>query len=197
MRPALRSTQIGSATVIDTGRENHEAASKFFGQKIFRLDIHQRGSHERHRCVRRAKLGGASPTYQLQFQPANSLHNRHCEPTGRANARPMTGSAKQSIERQERMDCFVACAPLRKRFAFVAGNDVQICVRDLAACFARVLSSTSRPLNSEGAGNAGRSARPQPRVQWSKAHALVTTVAPETSGIPRAMVLRLISRSPQ
>src|SRR5258708_17825824 len=35
--------------------------------------------------------------------------NRHCEPTGRANARPMTGSAKQSIApRKERMDCFVA-----------------------------------------------------------------------------------------
>src|SRR5260370_42029425 len=34
---------------------------------------------------------------------------RHCEPTGRANARPMTGSAKQSISpRKERMDCFVA-----------------------------------------------------------------------------------------
>ena len=31
----------------------------------------------------------------------------HCEPTGRANARPMTGSAKQSIlPRKERMDCF-------------------------------------------------------------------------------------------
>jgi hypothetical protein len=35
--------------------------------------------------------------------------SRHCEPTGRANARPMTGSAKQSISRRkERMDCFVA-----------------------------------------------------------------------------------------
>src|SRR5216684_4768286 len=35
--------------------------------------------------------------------------HRHCEPTGRANARPMTGSAKQSIwPRKERMDCFVA-----------------------------------------------------------------------------------------
>jgi hypothetical protein len=49
-------------------------------------------------------------------------HPRHCEPTGRANARPMTGSAKQSISprkerkqsispRKERMDCFVAYAP--------------------------------------------------------------------------------------
>ena len=31
------------------------------------------------------------------------------QPTGRANARPMTGSAKQSIvPRNDRMDCFVA-----------------------------------------------------------------------------------------
>jgi hypothetical protein len=35
----------------------------------------------------------------------------------------MTGSAKQSIHpHKERMDC-VASAALRKRFAFVAGND--------------------------------------------------------------------------
>ena len=34
---------------------------------------------------------------------------RHCEPTGRANARPMTGSAKQSISpRSKKLDCFVA-----------------------------------------------------------------------------------------
>jgi hypothetical protein len=55
---------------------------------------------------------------------------------GRANARPMTGSAtKQSMAGLARLDCFVASAfarrrasadksaPLRKRFAFVAGND--------------------------------------------------------------------------
>jgi hypothetical protein len=36
---------------------------------------------------------------------------RHCEPTGRANARPMRGSAKQSIaHRKASMDCFVAFA---------------------------------------------------------------------------------------
>ena len=33
---------------------------------------------------------------------------RHCEPTGRANARPMTGSAKQSIPPGPNRDCFVA-----------------------------------------------------------------------------------------
>jgi hypothetical protein len=63
-----------------------------------------------------------------------------------AKRRPMTGSAKQSIvRRKERMDCFVASAfarrrasadksaPLRKRFAFVAGNDDKTQFRDLAA----------------------------------------------------------------
>ncbi len=36
---------------------------------------------------------------------------RHCEPTGRANARPMTGSAKQSIlSLRGTMDCFAPLA---------------------------------------------------------------------------------------
>ena len=36
---------------------------------------------------------------------------RHCEPPGRANARPMTGSAKQSIRSlRGAMDCFAALA---------------------------------------------------------------------------------------
>jgi hypothetical protein len=33
--------------------------------------------------------------------PAGLTFTRHCEPTGRANARPMTGSAKQSIVPQK------------------------------------------------------------------------------------------------
>src|SRR3954465_10165376 len=45
----------------------------------------------------------------------------------------------------------------------------------------------SRPI--EGAGNAGRPLRPQPRVQNNKAHEQVTTVTPERPGIPYAMVL--------
>src|ERR1700722_15868498 len=45
------------------------------------------------------------------------------------------------------------------------------------------------PSSVEGAGNAGRSARPQPCVQNKKHTSVVTTVTPETPGIPRAMVL--------
>ncbi len=47
-------------------------------------------------------------------QPSESRDDavhRHCEPTGRANARPMTGSAKQFIARHGKLDCFVASAP--------------------------------------------------------------------------------------
>src|SRR5450432_2045261 len=36
---------------------------------------------------------------------------RHCEPTGRADARPMTGSTKQSSFARRKLDCLVACAP--------------------------------------------------------------------------------------
>src|SRR5437764_2408742 len=42
---------------------------------------------------------------------------------------------------------------------------------------------------SEGAGNAGRAMRPQPRMQNKKHTSIVTTGSPEQPGIPRAMVL--------
>jgi hypothetical protein len=41
----------------------------------------------------------------------SNSQDRHCEPTGRANARPMTGSAKQSSFARRKLDCFVASAP--------------------------------------------------------------------------------------
>jgi len=41
----------------------------------------------------------------------------------------------------------------------------------------------------KGAGNAGRTLRPRPRVQNKKAHEPVTTVTPGSPGIPRAVVL--------
>jgi hypothetical protein len=79
--------------------------------------------------------------------------DRHCEPTGRANARPMTGSAKQSMLPRSK------CGLLRR---FAPRNDVaptsnmtprsrgRICPR-----YARTLA----PPRIEGAGNAGRTMR--------------------------------------
>jgi hypothetical protein len=68
---------------------------------------------------------------------------------------------------------------------------------NLAACCARGLLSTSRPLHSEGAGNAGRPMRPLPRVQWVVVEGTrVSQVTPESPGIPRAMVYGLYVISP-
>jgi hypothetical protein len=82
-------------------------------------------------------------------------------------------------------------------FTFQTARRIQTRLRDLAAAFARGLSEFRVPLRSEGAGNAGRTMHPQPRAQQKKRTSVVTTVTPERPGIPRAMVLRLASRSPR
>src|SRR4030081_1416474 len=45
---------------------------------------------------------------------------RHCEPTGRTNARPMTGSAKHPEARKARVDCFVASLLAMTLLGFLA-----------------------------------------------------------------------------
>src|SRR5438132_10079494 len=84
----------------------------------------------------------------------NKLRHRHCEPTGRANARPMTGSAKQSISpRKERMDCFVASL-----LAMTSNSNTTPHSRGARRpSFARQCPSII-----EGAGNAGCPLHPQP-----------------------------------
>ena len=78
------------------------------------------------------------------------------------------------------MDCFAG-----------ARNDAETHVHDLAADFARVLLlCPALGRTDKGAGNAGRSLRPQPCVRKQKWHtSIVTTVTPVSPGIPRAMVL--------
>jgi hypothetical protein len=79
-------------------------------------------------------------------------------------------------------------APLRKRFAFVAGNDVghksAISPRD-----APEFVQPSFAPYSEGAGNAGRPKRPQPRVQSVESTRVSHHGHAGTPGIPCAMVL--------
>jgi hypothetical protein len=68
----------------------------------------------------------------------------------------IASEAKQSIERQERMDCFVAlllAMTLRYNFAISRPDMPEACWK------------FSQPSQSEGAGNAGRSMHPQPRMQ--------------------------------
>src|ERR1700688_1219967 len=70
-------------------------------------------------------------------------------------------------------------------------------LRDLAACFARVLLETSRPLNNEGAGNAGRPMRPIAACAMIVVERTrVSQVTPESPGIPRAMVYGLYRALP-
>jgi hypothetical protein len=78
----------------------------------------------------------------------NTISNsppRHCEPPGRREA-PPDERLREAIHR--------FAAPAMTLFKF------QIQLRILAACFARGLACWFRPLQSEGAGNAGRPMRP-------------------------------------
>src|SRR5258705_12576790 len=72
------------------------------------------------------------------------------------------------------MPCFTTAARDRRedqrvRSSMFNSQPIQIRVRNLAARYARVVSQPFA-LKSEGAGNAGRSMHPQPRVQNKKAH---------------------------
>src|SRR6266446_2577223 len=64
---------------------------------------------------------------------------RHCEPTGHANACPMTGSAKQSIQQTRRLDCFVATllamtaiGPRSAVYSITAWSGASDCLRSAA-----------------------------------------------------------------
>jgi hypothetical protein len=74
----------------------------------------------------------------------------------------IASEAKQSMQQHARS------GGLLRRVA--SRNDVETQFRIPAAPRARVAASTSRPLKSEGAGNAGRAMRPQPCVRNKKAH---------------------------
>jgi hypothetical protein len=127
--------------------------------------IRGRKNHEFH-------LVGA---FEVPIQLSNSQDVCHCEPTGRANARPMTGSAKQSIApRKGRMDCFVAALLAMTSLHF------QIRLRILAARCARGLPRTSGLLKFRGrrecrVPNAPAASRAN--VKWHTS--VVTTVTPE------------------
>jgi hypothetical protein len=101
-----------------------------------------------------SELRSSRPRHALTRAEGGEKKDRHCEPTGRANARPMTGSAKQSIEQQGSKNGLLRCAR----------NDAEH-----KSAFPRRISpgfcSARSVLQTEGAGNAGRLVRPQRRVQ--------------------------------
>src|SRR5258708_8884307 len=72
------------------------------------------------------------------------------------------------------------------------------CRHDLAARCARALQSHLVPPNTEGAGKAGCALHPRSRVQdvHKNTHTSIQ-VQRRASGLPCAMALRLITRSPR
>jgi hypothetical protein len=74
------------------------------------------------------------------FKQPIRLRSRHCE---RQRSNPFRRAKKDWIASSRSLSSGAhsrdPLAPLRKRFAFVAGNDVGIQLRDLAAGYARVL----------------------------------------------------------
>src|SRR5664279_223014 len=99
--------------------------------------------------------------YRHESGLERSLRNRHAVKTWMAGTSPamtvvdfpiqFSNSPAPSLRAKRsnpafarrRMDCFVAFAPLHKRFAFVAGNDVKTHLRLPAARCVRVVASTS------------------------------------------------------
>jgi hypothetical protein len=126
---------------------------------------------------------------------------RHCEPTGRANARPMTGSAKQSIAPRKRRDGLLppSLAELRRtRRRFAPRNDGLDIALPSRGMICPKLCMNIVPPNIEGAGNAGYALHPRSRVPIcaKRAHTSIQ-VQRRHSGIPCAMVLRLMPCSPR
>jgi hypothetical protein len=133
---------------------------------------------------------------------------RHCESTGRANARPMTGSAKQptpllgdkwiasafALRRCGGLEACGACAASGEGSSLRSSQ----CRCEGTRSRSRGAFSSGRcqfvvPLPQEGAGKAGRWVHPQPHVQQKR-----TRVSHHrySQDIP-ALVLRSTSCSPR
>ena len=105
--------------------------------------------------------------------------NRHCEPTGRANARPFRHCERSEAihgRSEESMDCFVASAPR---------NDAAIVSHTTSPSRRDAPESIHLFPPKEGVGNAGCPLHPQPRVHLVVVERTrVTTSTPESPDVP-------------
>jgi hypothetical protein len=102
----------------------------------------------------------------------------------------IASEAKQStLSLRGTMDCFVAA---------LLAMTAQTYVRLLAAPYARGLHRPCPSLRTEGAGKTGCALHPRSRVQCAQRNAHTSIqVQRRASGLPCAMVLRLMARSPR
>jgi hypothetical protein len=130
---------------------------------------------------------GGDPVHRGLSIQSRLSPDRHCEPPGRANARPMTGSAKQihSAANGE-VDCFAALAMTAERaFAISRRIAPEVCI-------------SFGPPEFRGRREDRVLAAPAvPRAICANKTAHEHTGQREHSGLPCAMALRLTSCSPR
>jgi hypothetical protein len=120
---------------------------------------------------------------QIRFSNSQAIgfENRHCEPTGRANAHPMTGSAKIPYLAARKKG-----GSLRR---FAPRNDADMTLRSRGR---RCPSFASESLPSPVRGRRECRAPDAPDTACAMVvveRTRVSQVTPESPGIPRAMVL--------
>jgi len=143
------------------------------------------------------------------------IHQRHCEPTGRAKARPMTGSAKQSsfCAMTEKAASSHPPSPeggasadksaprndaVKFRFKFQTADTRRADTASRSRGTIRPsVASIFLTLSIRGRGEAGRPMRPIAACAMIVVEGTrVSQVTPESPGIPRAMVYGLYVISP-
>ena len=145
--------------------------------------------------LRRGRVGvggshGGGPRVDPHPRPLRASFARLDPAGGRGEERapPVIASASEAIQgHEDSLDCFVASL-------LAMTSRVETCLRILAAQRARALREISSPRNQEGAGKAG--CPPHPWSACSKKARGRTTCTGGSSGLPCAMVLRLIGDLP-
>jgi len=108
---------------------------------------------------------------------------------------PVSRGSRQAMLRCERSPGRVVIVPLRKRFAFVVGNDRRAATASRSRrAFRASVAITLRLPNNRGRRECrARDAPAASRAIKTKHTSVVTTVTPASPGIPRAMVLTAYS----
>src|SRR6266852_1494980 len=111
--PGHRGEHEISRKTIACGNVGRFRCTRCYSCAFYHYQVHTRPRVQRASGVPHALFGREIHQRLGRMAPRGRerVFSCHCEPTGRANARPMTGSAKQSISpRKGRMDCFAALA---------------------------------------------------------------------------------------
>jgi len=123
--------------------------------------------------------------------PSSRRHGDAIPP--RAAGRAARSAGWGVVQRTPHSVCFVDPPHPSLRFPFKSQTPRTHVFAPRRRC-ARALPEILRPLTTEGAGNAGCPKHPQPGARWGSevCTPVFTAEAPESPGIPHAMVLQII-----